>query len=376
MQKLVDKKWKDVSVTLANLLPDEKKKYTAKACKERWDALQDGTALKPIELDSDQEGRRKMRESRITEAKRLRAKAKEEAKRAKQAEEDAKTDKKRKETLKIHEKREAQQARAAEKAETQRIRAERNAGKVEKQAARKQAQKDWKAGIEAKRRIKELEERVYRSITGKALNRMRRASGNEGVNKDDTPADSDDESVHDADDEDEELDELAYVVSNREEAQDELADLVSDREEDQFPDGDSDDDDILSNIDVTPAKPLPKFKVRIATLENPRSVMTDEEIRVLLHERGLPRLGSDESHPQVVARLAAADNDLSSMAVSSLLKKYFDNKKGNKEAKIRRLQEYDAANSAAGMRGVKSTDLEFKRGYKGYGGRFGGSICD
>jgi hypothetical protein len=53
----------------------QKKKYTPKLCRERYDGLMDGTALPPIELDSDQEGRANMRATRISTNKRLREEA-------------------------------------------------------------------------------------------------------------------------------------------------------------------------------------------------------------------------------------------------------------------------------------------------------------
>ena len=96
--------------------------------------------------------------------------------------------------------------------------------------------------------------------------------------------------------------------------------------------------------------------------------MTDSELADLLLVRKLPRRGANESHPEVVARLAAADNSLKSSELTDLLKVYFDGKKGSKEAMALRLQKNDAKNSAAGKAGVKSTDDEFKKSYEGYSG--------
>lgn len=71
--KLQNKKWAQVASHFAELI--SKKKYTSKLCRERYDSLMDGTAIKPIELDSDQEGRAEMRRSRISTNKRLREEA-------------------------------------------------------------------------------------------------------------------------------------------------------------------------------------------------------------------------------------------------------------------------------------------------------------
>lgn len=71
--KLQDKKWTQVAVHFADLI--SKKKYTSRLCRERFDGLMDGSALKPIELDSDQEGRAEMRRTRISTNKRLREEA-------------------------------------------------------------------------------------------------------------------------------------------------------------------------------------------------------------------------------------------------------------------------------------------------------------
>ena len=73
MKKLQAKKWAEVALHVADLI--QKKKYTPKLCHERYDALMDGTALKPIELDSDQEGRREMRNARRSTNRRLREEA-------------------------------------------------------------------------------------------------------------------------------------------------------------------------------------------------------------------------------------------------------------------------------------------------------------
>ena len=71
--KLQNKKWAQVASHFADLI--QKKKYTQRLCRERYDSLMDGTAIKPIELDSDQEGRTEMRRVRISTNKRRREEA-------------------------------------------------------------------------------------------------------------------------------------------------------------------------------------------------------------------------------------------------------------------------------------------------------------
>lgn len=61
--KLEGKKWQAVSTHIAKRM--DKKKYSAQACRERYTGLNDGTALLPIELDTEQEGRKALRETRI-----------------------------------------------------------------------------------------------------------------------------------------------------------------------------------------------------------------------------------------------------------------------------------------------------------------------
>lgn len=65
------RKWKEVSSLMARQL--RVRKYTAKACEERFAAVENGQALVPIEIDSDQEGRARIRAERIAAAKTTRA---------------------------------------------------------------------------------------------------------------------------------------------------------------------------------------------------------------------------------------------------------------------------------------------------------------
>ena len=102
------------------------------------------------------------------------------------------------------------------------------------------------------------------------------------------------------------------------------------------------------------------------TIANARSIMTREELNVLLYARKLPKSTSSESHPQTVARLAQADNLLTNAELDALLDEAQEKRSGNKADKIARLQKHDAETSAAGMRGVKASDEAFKAPHEGY----------
>lgn len=366
MQKLIDKRWKGISDLLNPKLEGGKRKYTAVACKERWEALKTNTGLLPIELDPDQEGRKQLRESRITRNKRLRAEAKREVQRVKEAEQKARDEKKRLRNNKMVEKAQAKLEREAEKAEMQRIVAEKKAGKLRKMEERKQAREAWRADIDKKRRIRELEERVYRKITGKSLNRLRRIHGNDDNFRDSIQGLSDDEELdHTGDERDDDEEQIRQTKEVGD-----MPDLVSDREEDQFLEGTDDDEyeDIESEIEVI--QQVKKIQGEYRDTREPTQHHEYAELATLLHARGLPPRGVHESHPELVARLAAMDNLLTSSQVSDLLLPFFDRTKVSKEAKILRLQNHDARNSAAGYSGIKSTDEEFVKGYEGYSGRF------
>ncbi len=365
MQKLEERKWKEVSSMLADRLKG-KKKYTATACKERWDALLDGTALKPIELDSDQEGRKAMREARTSDAIARRAEAKLEVQRAKEAAA-AKKKEAREAKEEFHRKRtERKMLKQVEKEENLFMQTEKKQAVDARKAAEKEAAALWKAEIDKILIIREKEEMVYRGLTGKALRRIRRVWSVEDIN-----ADVYEEGFEDDGLEDYLLDdgEGIYVdddADDEDEDQDNMSDLVSDSDEDKFAD---------SEEEIAPVRTV-VVQVTPTTLANPRSVMTESELEVKLFERGLARRARHETHPHMVARLAAADAALGTEALSTLLSKYFDKGKGSKLVKALRLQELDAEKSAAGEAGVKSTDLEFKKGYEGYKGKFARLIRD
>lgn len=341
-------------------------------------------------MDEDQAGREIMRETRITKARRIRAEARDQVRLAKQAEETKKSEMKNERHRKIEARLAAKQVREAEKAEDKRIKEERKLGKDMKAKAREQAREEWVAAIKEKRRIIELEERVYRNITGKMLNRLKangktkRGDGSDG-SESDTEEDSTDENLTDAEAEENDEDDDG----------ENMPDVTSDREEDQFPD---ESDDEASRTKKGSSRPeaqvstahdfgfkLPteiskttfkKAKVTQQTLESPRSIMTYDELKTLLFQRGLPRPSPAETQPKLVARLAAADAVLTVEGLDDLVRKHAKPKRERKEKKALRLAGYDAEKSIAGQAGVTADDLEFKKGYEGYVGKFSYLIGD
>jgi len=359
-QRLLEKKWNDTSLFLTNYLELKQKKYTSKACQERYEALQNNTALIPIERDPDQEGRKQLREARVAEAKRVRADGKDAERRAEEELEARKNAGKEWRARRKQEKLEAAAAREAENAENKRIREERAAGKANRLAAKKAAREAWKAEIEEKRRVRYLEERVYRQVSGgMALNRIRLTAATTAHNGSMVAANDNNNS----DSED-------GVGS------DDMPDVLSDREEDQFGSSSEGDDGDESDVAMTAIAGAISGErtVTALTLENPRSILTDEELKILLCSRGLSARGAGETHPEVVARIAAADNQLSGTELNDLLQREFLKTRGDFSTRLLRLQQYDAERSEAGQQGVKSTDLAFKQDYGGYVGKFASLI--
>ena len=216
--------------------------------------------------------------------------------------------------------------RKAEKAEIQRIKEQKQRDREERRAAIKQQEDKARAERHAKSKQRKIEQLLIRKLGGNA--RMPK------------------------------LKKTRVAVSDSEDDED-MSDLADDE----------------GSAKKKSAKRT-KARVTAETLLNPRSIMTDSELGALLHERGLPRRGNDESHPQVVARLAAADKELTCKEIDELLRPLFVCVKGTLGDKVVRLQEADAKGSAAGDDGVTAADLEFKKGYEGYAGEFAGLIGD
>jgi len=341
LQRLEQQKWKTISSALGATMA--KKKYTAKACRERFDAVQEGTAEVPFEQDSDPEGRVQRRDKRIADNKRRRAEAKDAVRRAEaNSLKKIEDEKERKLQVKLGTIKE-RQAKMEQQREENRMKEERRLGKEAERRHRKEAEKRAREEVLAKRRITVKEESVFKYYTGRDLTRRhndkpRRADGEkeEGVvylyESDDAGASSADDDVP------------TTTPAPKEK-------IAKRRHDSMMPDN-------------TPPQ------VTKATLTNYRSILTIKELEVLLCERGLPRRGQDELHPEVVARIAAADKALDTTDLNDLLAKHFESQKGSMIKRIARLQHADAAASAAGKEGVRVTDREFQDSYEGYTGKY------
>ncbi|KAI7277501.1 hypothetical protein KC345_g6578 [Hortaea werneckii] len=357
VQKVYERKWREIAAVLAQKL--RKKKYTAKACKERFEAVRAGTALKAIELDSDQEGRKLLREERIAANKARRAEQAAEAQRL----EDEKQRKHDARQAEQHEKEKEREQKIKERQSVKKMEAEiKEARKREKERSRlaKQAKiAQAKAEEEWQKQRRKAEAELYRALTGKRMqplpldaptagNRKSKRTAKKSAMYQDEDDTEEDDFGGSSNDEDEEC-------GDGEESEDE----VSAQEED--------DAETPAAAKVTqptkPVAPVVKATVTKETLLNARSIMSDAELNALLFERGLPRRGPDESHPEVVARLAEADEAATTVELTKLLSKYFDKGKGSKKAKLRHLQEHNAYNSEAGLDGVRSTDPDFQKSY-------------
>lgn len=330
----------------------------------------------PIEIDPDKEGRKQMREARIAAAKRLRAEQAAEVQRAEDVRKQRLAEKKIKDDEKEHERVRLAFERRELKAEEERIKQEKITDRENVKAAKKakaeqaKAQADW----EEKKRL--IHATLLAKLTGRRVpTRRRRAPGvtpraGRRVNR----RSEDDFVVHSDEEED------AVELGDDDEAEASGNENNSDAEDQNLP---SDSSPVRSgsiSATTTPGKATKKPtlttkpKVTKETLLNPRSIMTDAELEVVLFERGLPRRTLRETHPQIVARLDAADQDLTTTELTELLSPHFDKGKGSKEAKIKRLQTHEAKKSAAGEAGITSTDLAFKEGYEGYVGEYKGLI--
>lgn len=360
-QKVMEKKWAHVAEMLAKSLG--RKKYTAAACQERYEAVLDGTALMPIELDPDQERRRILREERIAGNRQRRAAVI--------------TDAQREQIERQQRRQEKQEAEALREQERQRVTAE-NQAKKDEIARQKQAKQDaikahhdsrraaidhYRAGVNWRRRKLEYENDLYGALTdGQALHGKTKAKGNRFVHGVQIKVLVDD-SHSDAESGDENGDKHDDTnIKPEPRSDDEGISMARDDHKDQ-------------KVDLTEtAKPVKITYVRAQvteeTLLNPRSVMTHAELTALLHKRSLPLPTARESHAQIVARLATEDSYLSTKDLTILLAAHFDKGKGSKTNKARRLQVLEAKASAAGSRGITADSAAFKSGYEGYDGKF------
>lgn len=355
--RLREKKWLQVATHVADLI--QKKKYTQRLCRERYESLMDGTALPPIELDSDQEGRAELRSSRITTNKRLR----EEAAAAQELEEQQRT------AARMAKK----EARAANvivritKAQQKKIDEEKIANmRMESVAARK-AQKaimaNWTAYMKVDARWATRKQAGERRATNKLLGLplgYRPSRYNHG---DENEVEIDCEAVatdHAGDEVEEEGSEGGDAVAGDEDQANYASTVAASTTSDSVSDNPRPRKKLLHNPSSSPLTSVRDSKSAspkhiapgeaIATEKtraSPRSVMTPAELTMVLASRDLPRASDTETHEQVVARLCEEDGLLTQQALRAVLKASGLNAGGKKEAVIERLQVYDASRSAA-----------------------------
>ena len=356
--KLREKKWLQVATHVADLI--QKKKYTQRLCRERYESLMDGTALLPIELDSDQEGRAELRISRITTNKRLR----EEAAAAQELEDQQRP------AARMAKK----EARAANvivritKAQQKKIDEEKIANMRMESVAARRAQKaimaNWTAYMKVDARWATRKQAGERRATSRLLGLplgYRPSRYNHG---DENEVEIDGEAVatdNVGDEVEEEGSEGGDAVAEDEYQANNYAstvaasttsDSVSDnprprkkllRNPSSSPPTSVRDSKSASPKHIAPGEAIATEKTRAS----PRSVMTLAELTMVLASRDLPRASDTETHEQVVARLCEEDGLLTQQALRAVLKASGLNAGGKKEAMIERLQVYDASRSAA-----------------------------
>lgn len=383
IDRIRSKKWNHVATHMAELL--QMRKYTSTACRDRYEGITDGTALKPIELDSDQEGRAHMRNTRIAANKRARAEAannlvKElEAKKGKRAAMQAAKER-------------AQADRTTRSSELKAVRtafAHMKNEALEQRVLKKTNKTQWAAYSKAETKWSKDKARLQRALLNKLLGlhpnarplmrkrpveeREAEFSGDE-TSEDEMPElDDDEENDGDAEtSEDESTDDEIIVVAPR----------VTKHKRDSISGSDNPAPQKKTTAcstasrrsvgkgksssprpeHIQPGKAVPSRE----TLLNPRSIMTREELDVLLFTRKLPKATSREKHCEIIARLVQEDDMLTHLELDDLLDEAQEKRTGNKADKIFRLQVHDAENSAAGSKGIVAGSAAFKATYEGY----------
>lgn len=348
--KLREKKWLQVASHVADLI--QKKKYTARLCRERYDSLMDGTALKPIELDSDQEGRAEMRMSRIANNNRLRK----EAAAAAQIQEEQKK-------AALIAKKEAQASNKVIKitrAQKKKIETEKIANMKKAALAQIKAQKTIVAQWASYNKVESLWLSRKKKIETKLLNKMlglpashRRSRANNADGEDEDEGEMTDRIT------DEELemeDDNAFAGAELDADVDDNAAQVNGKHRCASDSGSDKSAPLKKRLRHSSSSKfmspehvgVGEAEVNDETRANPRSVMTLAELDTVLARRDLPRSSSEESQEQVVARLHMEDKMATVSTLTAVLKASGLETKGDKQAKINRLQAYDVSRSVAG----------------------------
>jgi hypothetical protein len=351
--KLQEKKWLQVATHVAELI--QKKKYTPKLCRERYDGLMDGTALPPIELDSDQEGRATMRADRISTNKRLR----EEAAAAQELEEERKA-------AAAAANKESKAANAVvriTKAQQKKLDEEKIAKMKKDSAAQRKAQRTTCAQWSAYNRVEvawlsrkaQTERILSNKLLGLALSY--RPPKNKQIEEIE-------EFEEEVDEDDTEVDEDTIVIAHVPRKHIRTSGFTSDnpaprkkRVDTMVPRNTTSPRSTISPRTSPRASPracprLPKSAspkhvaigeapVTAETRASPRINMSMAELDAALAHRDLSRSYSVESHEQVVARLEMEDMMSTVATLKSVLEGHGLSVSGKKEDLIKRLQVYE-----------------------------------
>lgn len=377
IQNLEKKKWQDVSVYLAH--KTKTRKYTAKACRERFEGLIDGSALIPVELDDDQEGRRKLRDERIAAAKARRIIIEQEEKAVQAAKvaraEERKQEKidaikhRQKEILRKEDARK-QNRRVREKKEVTRQAARVTHGKLDNVIRRQEVWEQEKLRIELE---------IYQQITGKVLVRKifvpARSTGKKQGSTDVGWISSNENSDEDADDEEyiKRADSVASESGRPVKKRILRARRASSKRSSFIePDSESDGEFTVKGTRPTANRPqvFTKATVTRESLLNPRTICSNEELGQIFVRRDItPARQDDESHAEVVARLAEFDAWLHVSELRKVCRSEHVSAVGRKHELLARLAEQDAESSyARTQHGMYSTDIHFMMTYNGYEG--------
>lgn len=345
--KLQNKKWAQVASHFAELI--SKKKYTAKLCRERYDSLMDGSAIKPIELDSDQEGRAEMRRTRITTNKRLR----EEAAAAQELKEERKA-------MRIAAKKQARAANVVvriTKAQQKKINDEKIA-KMKKDSAEQRKTvklrvRQWNAynRVEASwlSRKQHAERILQNKLLGLALSyrppRTKRIQAEEPQCEEE----EEDQEEQGSEDDEAEDEEDTIVISHVKRKHTRSSGSVSDNPAPRKKKADT-----KSPVNGTRTSPrlsksaspkqvaIGEAPVTDEVRASPRFNMTIADINDAFSVRDLPKVSGNETRELAVARLEMSDQLATTQDLKSYLKAHGLNANGKSKADlIRRLQVYE-----------------------------------
>lgn len=342
--KLQNKKWAQVANHFAELI--SKKKYTPKLCRERYDSLMDGSAIKPIELDSDQEGRAEMRRTRISTNKRLR----EEAAAAQELEEERKA-------MAIAAKKQTKAANVViriTKAQQKKINEEKIAKMKKASAEQRKTVKlrirQWNAYNKTEAswlsRKQHAERILQNKLLGLALSyrppRAKRILAEEPQYEEE---ESEEESEEDEVEEEEDTIVVAHVARKHRRSSGSVSDNPAPRKKKAG---------TKSPVNATRTSPrlsksaspkqvaIGEAPVTVEVRASPRFNMTIADINDAFSVRDLPKVSGQETREQAVARLEMGDQLATTPDLKETLKSLGLNSNGKSKGDlIRRLQVYE-----------------------------------